>query len=179
MKPNDVFADEVVVNWPMRSELFFVGAITMSGDVVSECIEPHVCDMRFIPWQLDAPGQSFSTDREISQTLFDETSYFVDAVVGFDRIRMIGVPLEKFFFVAREPKEIVFFFDIFGFRVVDFALVVVEFFGGVIGLTCHAVVTSIDVDFDVAGVVASLQKFSHTNFVTLFCGANEVADIDV
>ena len=179
MKTNDVFADEVIVDWPMRSETFFVGAITMSSDVIGECIEPHIRDMRFIPRQFDAPGQSFSADGEISQTLLDETRYFVDSVVGFDRVRVIGVPLEKFFFVARKPKEIVFFFDVFGFRIVDFALVVVEFFGRVIGLTCHAVVASIDVDFDVASVVASLQKFLYTNFVTLFCGANEIADIDV
>ena len=61
--------------------------------------------------------------------MFDETSYFVDAVVGLDRIRMIGIPLEKFFIIARKTKEIVFFFDILGFRVVNLALVVVEFFG--------------------------------------------------
>ena len=88
--------------------------------------------------------------------MFEKTSYFVYAVVGFERVRVIGIPLEKFFFVAREPKEIVFFFDIFGLRVVDFTHAVVEFFGGLIGLACHAVVTPIDVDFDIACVVASL-----------------------
>ena len=97
--------------------------------------------------------------------MFDETCYFVDAMVRLDRIRVIGVPLQKFFFVARQTKKVIFFFNIFGFRVMDFAFAVVKLFGRVVGLTRNAVIPTINVNFNIAGVVTGLQQFLYANFV--------------
>ncbi|CAB4679562.1 unannotated protein [freshwater metagenome] len=157
MKTNDVLADEVVVDRPISSELFFVGSVSVRGDVISQCVEPNICNMRIIPWQLDSPCQSFSTHREISETLLYETSYFIDAMIWFDCIRVICVPLQKFFFVARQAKEIVFFFDILGLSVMDFAFAVVELFRCVVSLAGNTIMTAIDINFNVASVITGLQ----------------------
>ena len=113
--------------------------------------------MRVIPRQLDAPGQSLSTDRKISETLLNETSYFVDAMIWFDRIRVVCVPLQKSFFISRQAKEIVFFFDILGLRVVDLAFAVIKLFRCVVGLARNAIMSAIDINFNVASVITGLQ----------------------
>ena len=61
----------------------------------------------------------------------------------------------------------------------DFAFAVVELFGCVIGLTRNAVMPTINVDFNIAGVVTGLQKFLHANLVAFFGRANEIADVNI
>ena len=157
MKPNYVLADEVIVDRPIISKLFLVSSVSVCSDVVGERIKPNISNMRVIPRQLDAPRQSLSADRKISETLLNETSYFVDAMIWFDRIRVFGIPLQKSFFVSREAKEIVFFLDILGLRVVDLALAVIKLFRCVVGLARNAIMAAINIDFNVASVITGLQ----------------------
>ena len=157
MKTNYVLANEVIVDRPVSGKLFLVGSVSVRSDVISERVKPNIRNMRVIPRQLDAPRQSFSTHREIPQALLDEASYLVDTMIWFDRIRVVGVPLQQSFFVSRQAKEVVFFFDIFGLRVMDFAFAVFKLFGCVVGLACNAIVPAINIDFNVARVLTGLQ----------------------
>ena len=61
----------------------------------------------------------------------------------------------------------------------NWAIAVDEFFFDVIGLARHAVVTAVNINFDVARVVTSLQQLEHATLVAIFGGANEVVVLHV
>ena len=98
METNDVLTDEVVIHWPVFGECFVVCSIANCSDVVSERVEPHVGNMRWIPWQWNSPRECFATYREIVQPALDETNHFVHAEAGSDCIWVIFVPLQQSFF---------------------------------------------------------------------------------
>ena len=98
METNDVFANEVIIHWPVFGECFLVGAITNCSDVVSKRVEPHVGNMRWIPWQWNSPGECFTAYGEIVQPALNETNDFVHAEARSNGIRMIFVPLQQSIF---------------------------------------------------------------------------------
>ena len=179
VESDDVFADEVPVDRPLRGELLVVGAVAVGGDVVGECVEPDVGDMLFVPRQGNAPLQRLSTDREILQAAFDEAGHFVAAKAWHDRVGMLLVPLEQPLLKARKAEEVVLFFDVGGLRLVDRAVAVGELVLHVVGLASNAVVPAVHIELDVAGVVARLQQFLHAALVAVFGGANEVVVLHV
>ena len=69
---------------------------------------------------------------------------------------MLGVPVEQSLLEAREPEEVVLFFDEGGGALVDGAVAVDELFFHEVRLACHAVLPAIHVEFDVASVEARL-----------------------
>ena len=80
--------------------------------------------MRFVPWQRNAPCESFATDREIVESTFDEADYFVHAETRCDGLRVIGVPLKQTIFETRQAEEIILFFDVRRFGVMNRAVAV-------------------------------------------------------
>ena len=80
--------------------------------------------MRFVPWKWNTPSECFATDRKIVESAFDETDYFVHAEARCDGLRVIGVPLEQTIFETRQAEEVIFFFDVCRFGVVNRAVAI-------------------------------------------------------
>ncbi len=80
--------------------------------------------MRFVPWKWNTPCESFATDREIVESTFDETDYFIHAEARCDGLRVIGVPLEQTVFKTRQAEKVIFFFYICGFGVMNRAVAI-------------------------------------------------------
>ena len=179
MEADDVLADEVVIDRPALGELFVVGAVTVGGDVVGERVEPYICDVRRIPRQRDAPSERLATDGEVVEARLDEADHLVHAVTRLDCVRMLGVPVEQSLLEAREPKEVVLFFDEGGGALVDGAVAVDEFFFDEVRLARHAVLSAVYVEFDVAGIEACLQQLLYAHAVAWLSGADEVVVGDV
>ena len=113
------------------------------------------------------------------QASFDETNHFVHSETGCDCLRVIGVPLQQPIFEAREAEEIVFLFNKCCWRAVNWALTFYKFVIGEVGLARNAILALVNIGFDIAGVVASLQQLLHTDGVAFFGGANEIVVRDV
>ena len=60
MVPDDVFADEVVIDWPATGVVNRWVAKTGCGEVVSESVEPDVRHVALIPWKWDTPIEARS-----------------------------------------------------------------------------------------------------------------------
>ena len=100
METNDVFADDVMVHRPPLLEHLIVCAVTDCSDVVGQCVKPHVCDMGFVKRKWDAPRECLAANRKILQTLFDESEYFIDAVIRNNGTRMRRVEVNESLFEA-------------------------------------------------------------------------------
>ena len=157
MKPEDVFADEVIVHRPVGLECSIVGAVSDRSDVIGKCIKPYISDVRCIPWQGNSPGECLATYRKVIQSCLDKSGHFIEAISRCDAVGMIGVPLEQAIFKAGESKEIVFFFDMCCRCVVNWALAVHQLVINVVSLAGHAVLTTVHIKFNVASVIARLQ----------------------
>ena len=94
MESNDVFANEVIIHWPIFGECLLVGAIANCSDVVGKRVEPYVGNMRWIPRQWNSPSKCFTTYREIVQPTFNESEHFVHAEARSDGVRVIFVPFQ-------------------------------------------------------------------------------------
>ena len=95
----DVLADDVQVGWPPRSTSS-IGWETGTGEVVDQRVVPDVDGPRlritlsgcsqcaaaiFADWEWDPPRCPFAADREIFQTLTNESEHLVATVFGLHR----------------------------------------------------------------------------------------------
>ena len=100
---------------------------------------------------------------------------FVAAELGDDGAGVRGVPVEQSLLEAAEAEEVVLFLVVLDRSLVDLAQVArVEFVVGVVLLARDAVLALVDVELDVAGVVAALQQLGDADLVALLGGADEV-----
>ena len=111
--------------------------------------------------------------------MLDEADDFVHAVVGHDRARVLGVPVEKTVAVARESEEVVLLLHVFDGALVNGAIASHEIVLDVVGLTRHAVETAVGIEFDVAVVVTGLEQALNSDAMAIFGGADEVVVGDV
>ena len=90
------------------------------------------------------------------------------------------VPVEQALLEAAEAEEVVLLLEVLDRALVDRAQVAgVELVVGVVLLAGDAVLALVDVELDVAGVVAALQQFGDADPVALLGGADEVVVGDV
>ena len=93
---------------------------------------------------------------------------------------MICVPLQQTVLKATEPKEVVLFFEILDNELVDWAQVAgQQLVIGVVLLAGDAILALVEIQFDVAGVVAALKQFGHADLVTLLGRSDEVVVGDI
>ena len=184
MLADDVLADQVVVDRP--PVLVLVGSVPEpdGGEVVGEGVEPDVGDMLGIPRQRDAPLERRAADREVAQAAADQAECLVAAVLRRHRRRVLRVPVEQAIFEAREAEEVVLLLEVLDRAQMDRAQVLDavdgdEIFLGVVELARDAVQALEHVEFDVAGVVATLEEFGDGGLVAGFGGADEVVVGDV
>ena len=154
-------------------------SVSQRSDVVAESVEPDVRDVLVVPGERDTPREAGAADAEVEQTLLDEADDFVHAIVGNDRTRVVGVPLQESVAVARQAEEVVLLFHLVDRLLVNGAVPVLEVVVDVVGLAWHAVQAAVGVELDVAVVVTSLQKFLHTASMPVFGRADEVVVANV
>lgn len=119
MEPQDVLADQVIVDRPPLREPFGVRCVTHRGAVVEQRVGPDIGDVFRIPGQRHPPRDRRATHREVLQATANEAEHLVAARVGLHRVGMCGVVLEEAVLVARQLEEVVLFGDVLHRPVVD------------------------------------------------------------
>ncbi len=93
---------------------------------------------------------------------------------------MRGVPVEQPVLEATQAEEVVLLLDALDRPLVYSAQIArIELVVGVVLLAGDAVLALVEIELDVAGVVAALQQFGDADLVTLLGGADEVVVGDV
>src|SRR5207244_12125478 len=94
MEANDFLANHVQVGGP---KLVIKSCIrrtkTQRGNVIRECVEPHVNHVLGIVRHWDTPGERAAADGEIPQTGADERHDFVAPRLWPDEVGLLGVQL--------------------------------------------------------------------------------------
>ena len=91
MKPQNVFAYKMCVDWPVFREFLIVCFETNSGEIGGQRIEPHVEDVARIIRKRNAPLQRHAADREVLQTRLHERYDFIPPALGPDEGRVLVV----------------------------------------------------------------------------------------
>ncbi len=86
---------------------FLVIRAADSAEIRGQCIVPDVKNVGLFARHGNAPANCGARDAEIAEAAFDETEYFIAAGFRLDKIRVLGVPIEKRFLKGRKFEEIV------------------------------------------------------------------------
>ena len=179
---DDVLADQVVVGRPPLLEALGVGAEADRREVVGQGVEPDVGHVARVPRQRDAPRQAGAADGEVAQPGADQPERLVAAELGHDRPGMGRVPVEQAVLEARQAEEVVLLLELLDRQLVDRAQVAgQQVVVAVVQLAAHAVLAPVQVELDVAGVVAALQQLDDGGPVPRLGRADEVVvgDLEV
>ena len=180
MVADDVLADEVVVDGPPLGEPGRVAAEADGGEVVGEGVEPDVGHVLRVPRQRDAPVDAGATDREVAQTGADQAEGLVATELRHDRSGVGAVPLEQAVLEPGQPEEVVLLLELLDRQLVDRAPVAgQQLVVAVVLLAADAVLAPVEVELDVAGVVAPLQQLGDRGPVARLGRADEVVVGDV
>ena len=172
---DDVLADQVVVDRPPLLEALRIGAEADRGEVVGQRVEPHVRHVARVPRQRDAPRQAGAADGEVAQPGADQPERLVAAELRHDRAGVGGVPVEQTVLEARQAEEVVLLLELLDRQLVDRAEVAgQQVVVAVVQLAAHAVLAPVQVELDVAGVVAALQQLDDGRPVPRLGRADEV-----
>ena len=140
MVANDVFANEVVIDWPAVGVIDRRVSEPCCRQVIRESIKPDVRDVTIIPGKWDTPVETRSTHREITQAAADKTERLVTAKFRLDHSGMLVVPLQQPVLKAAESEEIILFFEMVDRTLMNWAETVIEqFFISEIFFARHAV----------------------------------------
>src|SRR5437588_9155703 len=95
MKAGDVLADEMEVRRPPLPKQFFVAAVTDSGDVVQDRIEPDIDCERFIKRNANAPVLTGAAYIDVLQAALHQAQYFIPPAFRLDKAGMLIVVIEQ------------------------------------------------------------------------------------
>ena len=176
---DDVLADQVMGRPPL-GESVGVAAVSDRCEVVGQGVEPDIGDVLVVPRKRDPPRDAGATDGEVAQAAADQAEGFVAPELRHDRAGMSGIPIQQSILEAAESEEVVLLLDVFHGQVVDATQVAgVELVVGVVLLAGDAVLALVEVELDVAGVVAPLQQLGDADLVALLRRADEIVVGDV
>ena len=115
METHNLFADHVHVGRPEFVVLARVGrAVSQSGDVVRQRVEPDIDHMLWVIRHRNAPRKGAAADREIAQAALHEGEHFITTRLGSDEFGLLGVKLDKAILKGREFEKIILLFNGFG-----------------------------------------------------------------
>ena len=123
-----------------------------------------------------------AADREVAQAAADEAERLVAAELGHrSPSGAAAYQSSSRSWNRREAEEVVLLLEVLDGPLVDRAQVAgrIELVVGVVLLARHAVLALVDVELDVAGVVATLQQLGDGGLVARLGGADEVVVGDV
>ena len=90
-------------------ERIVAGAVAQSGDVVAQCVDPHVNHVLRVKVHGNAPGERGAGNAQVLQAGLNEVvDHFVEPGLGLDKIRMVLIILHQLVGIGGELKEIRF-----------------------------------------------------------------------
>src|SRR6266446_7826008 len=92
---------------------FLVIRAADSTEIRGQRIEPDVKNVWLLARDGNAPANCGARDAEIAEAAFDKAENFIAAGFRLDKIRVLGIPVEKRFLKGRQFEEIVWLGDSF------------------------------------------------------------------
>src|SRR5581483_1329373 len=151
---------------------WIVGAVSNSGDVVRQRIQPHVDHVLFVTRNRNAPRDAGAADREILEAAAHKADHLAPRLLWRYEAGIFFVELEQFALKSRELEEIV----LLAHRLGHAAAVGAWCAGRHIdpGLIRDAVLAGVRALVDKSSVPQSRKELLHAALVPLFGGADEV-----
>ena len=108
VKTDDVLTNKVEAGGPELFPQPTTIGVAQAGDVIGECIDPHIHDVVVMSGYFDAPVETGAADRKIFQPTLDEGDHLVSTACRFEKSGRV----EKFdqgFRIFRKTEEPGFF----------------------------------------------------------------------
>ena len=156
----------------------FIG-IAEGGDVVGQSIEPDVDDVPVVPGYRNPPVERRARHGKVAEAVFHEGEDFIPLGFGLDEVG-IGLDMrQQPLLVFAHPEEVGFFLELFGGAVAIGAFEVDELGFGPESLAGGAVPVFILTQVNVPFLKDLGEETGYSLFVSLLCGADEIAVRDV
>ena len=180
VKAHDLLADKVHVGGPVFLVVgIVVRAVAHGGDVVGQCVHPHIHNVLRVKVHRDAPGEACPGDAQILKALLDERDHLVFAAFGLDELRMLLIQLQNAVGIFGETEEIRFLLGPLDLTAAVRAFAVLQLRFGPEGLAGGAVPAVVFSLVDIAAIVQLAEDLLHGLDVIVVRGADEAVVADV
>ena len=152
-----------------------VRVIADAGDIVAECVKPHIDNMAGCEIYRNAPCEGASGDAQILQSGQQEVvHHLVLAGYGLDELRVRVDVLDQAVGVFLHLEEVSVFLGLMHFAAADGAILLIHYLGRCVErLALSAVHSLIITKIDIALVVQLLEDLLYLALMVFICCADE------